>query len=606
MKNKNLRKGIALLLVSTLTLTAVPVSAEPVSDHNAVSTEENAVAVEDIDMMLPSESEPEKQAWEDIEADQSTDDFDADQSTEDIEADQTTGTTSDGLEYVINEREDESESEITITGYTGTATEVDIPVSINSIPVTYIGFSAFRNCSGLKSITIPNSVTTIDFDAFCRCSSLTSITIPNSVTSIEAAAFRDCSSLTSITIPESVETIGDYAFCDCICLTSITISNCSVMGDGVFSGCSGLKSITIPNGVTWIKSNTFYGCSSLTSITIPQSVISIRDWAFQKCSSLKDVYYTGYKIQWGAIDISKGNDPLLNATIHFNSGLPEQPDDSEQARQAASNAVELIKAIGTVTLERRDAIEQARAACDALTDEAKEYVSDADFKLLTDAETKYATLKAEKAAADKAAADKAAAEKKAAEEKAAKEKVGAQNVVGNATYVVTGKQTVAFKGYEKKDATTVKIPTTIKINDKNFTVTEIAANAFKNNKKLKKVTISGNIKVIGKNAFQNCTALKTVAIGSKVTTISDGAFQGCSKLTKITIPAKVTKIGKNAFYNCKNLKSVTIKTNALKSVGKSAFKKIAKKATIKVPKKKYTAYKKLLKGKTTSDVKIKK
>ncbi len=294
--------------------------------------------------------------------------------------------------------------------------------------------------------------------------------------------------------------------------------------------------------------------------------------------------------------------------------------------QTFQNEVAKIGSADQVTLESRTAIESARAAYDKLSTAAKKAVVK-EQEILQVAEEKYAKLVAEKAEADKVAeevakkaaeeaAKKAAAEeakkaaeeaaKKAAAEAAKKEAVGAENVVGDATYVVAENQTVIYKAPVKKDVTSVKIPETIKINDKDFTVTEIAAGAFKNNKKLTKVTISKNIKVIGKNAFYGCSALKSVTIGSKVTTIGDGAFQGCSKLTKVTIPAKVTKIGKKVFYNCKKLKTITIKTSSLKSVGKSAFKKIAKKASIKVPKKKLTAYKKLLKGKTEADTKIKK
>ena len=84
-----------------------------------------------------------------------------------------------------------------------------------------IGNSAFSGCSGLTSITIPDSVTTISDSAFSNCSGLTSITIPNSVTTIGNSAFSNCSGLTSITIPNSVTFIGNYAFINCSSLTSI-------------------------------------------------------------------------------------------------------------------------------------------------------------------------------------------------------------------------------------------------------------------------------------------------------------------------------------------------------------------------------------------------
>ena len=91
--------------------------------------------------------------------------------------------------------------------------------------VTSIGDNAFEYCSGLTSVTIPNSVTSIGSQAFDGCKSLTSITIPNSVTSIGNYAFRECSGLTSVTIPNSVTSIGCNTFCGCSGLTSVTIPN---------------------------------------------------------------------------------------------------------------------------------------------------------------------------------------------------------------------------------------------------------------------------------------------------------------------------------------------------------------------------------------------
>ena len=82
--------------------------------------------------------------------------------------------------------------------------------------VTSIGYYAFRNCSGLTSITIGNSVTSIGGSAFYGCSGLTSITIPNSVTSIGSYAFSGCTGLTSVTIPNSVTSIENGVFLDCI------------------------------------------------------------------------------------------------------------------------------------------------------------------------------------------------------------------------------------------------------------------------------------------------------------------------------------------------------------------------------------------------------
>ena len=238
---------------------------------------------------------------------------------------------------------------VEITGYSGDNEIINIPSTINDKKVTSIGDYAFSDCSGLTSVTIPDSVTSIGncaFDgcsgltnvtipnsvtsigdyAFCKCSGLTSITIPNSVTSIGASAFRYCSGLTSITIPNSVTSIGDYAFSGCSGLTSITIpDSVTSIGNCAFYSCSSLKNITvssnnknytsedgvlinkdknelmqypigknetaytIPNGVTSIGDGAFYWCYGLTSITIPNSVTSIGDRAFRSCSGLTNL-----------------------------------------------------------------------------------------------------------------------------------------------------------------------------------------------------------------------------------------------------------------------------------------------------------------------------
>ena len=148
----------------------------------------------------------------------------------------------------------------------------------------------------------------------------------------------------------------------------------------------------------------------------------------------------------------------------------------------------------------------------------------------------------------------------------------------NPTKPTNNKKKPAAKGTTLKDSkgATYKV-TGAKV--KNPTVTYV-----KPKKNVKKVSIPATITVKG--------------MKYRVTAVSKDAFKNNKKVKQVTIDKNVKNIGKNAFYGCKNLKKVTIKTTKLtkKTVGKNAFKGIHKKATIKVPKKKLNAYKKLLKN----------
>ena len=180
--------------------------------------------------------------------------------------------------------------------YCSDITSVIIPNS-----VTTIGNGAFYFCTGLTSVTIPNSVTVIDMNAFRECSSLKNISIPNSVTKIGGDAFNNCKSMTNITIPNSVTSIGNGAFWSCISLTSMVVEsgntkydsrdNCNAIVETatntLFAGC---QNTIIPNSVTSIGNFAFYGCSTLISLTIPNSITSIGTAAFFNCTGLEKIY----------------------------------------------------------------------------------------------------------------------------------------------------------------------------------------------------------------------------------------------------------------------------------------------------------------------------
>ena len=403
---------------------------------------------------------------------------------------------------------------VEITDYNGSTKTVDIPEKINGKSVTSIGNCAFRYCTSLKSITIPNSVIEIGSSAFSGCSSLTSITIPNSVTEIGVYAFKGCTSLTSITIPNSVTNIGDSTFWGCSSLTAIYVAvdnknytsvngvlfnkdktalicypagktdksynitnSVTSIGDYAFNGCSSLTSVTIPNSVTEIGGSAFVGCASLKSITMPNSVTSIGDMAFYKCSSLTSITIPDSVTSIGSSAFSDCS-KLRSITI---------PNSVTSIGAWAFNGCTGLTAIN-VAMEN-------------------------------------------------------------------------QNYVSPDGVLYNKDKTTIICYPAGKKGNNYKIPDG---------VTEIGSIAFSRCSSLTSVTIPNSVTSIGSGAFNGCTSLTRVTIPNSVTKIGWNAFSGCTSLTSITIPNSVISIDWYAFRGCTSLKSITI-PNSVTSIGKNAF-----------------------------------
>lgn len=157
-----------------------------------------------------------------------------------------------------------------------------------------INSQTFKGCTGLTSVSIPNSVTRIGYEAFYGCTDLTSVTIPNSVTSIGESAFYNCTGLPSVTIPNSVTEIGRSAFFRCTGLTSVTIgTSVSSIGDGAFFGCVDLKKVYSLNPVPpAIYENTFSFYDA--DLFVPQGCLSAYKSAkgWSNFSNVKEIQET--------------------------------------------------------------------------------------------------------------------------------------------------------------------------------------------------------------------------------------------------------------------------------------------------------------------------
>jgi hypothetical protein len=149
---------------------------------------------------------------------------------------------------------------------------------------------AFKDCTSLQQIVIPDSVNEIGIFAFWGCTSLRQIMISNSVTSIGGAVFACCTSLQQVVIPDSVTSIGWDTFIGCTSLQQVSIpDSVTCIEGGAFNDCMSLRQVTIPNSVTSIGMLAFSGCTSLQQIDIPDSVTCIEGGAFNDCMSLRQL-----------------------------------------------------------------------------------------------------------------------------------------------------------------------------------------------------------------------------------------------------------------------------------------------------------------------------
>jgi hypothetical protein len=423
----------------------------------------------------------------------------------------------------------------TIIGYLGTGGNVNIPATINGLPVTSIadyaftysfgtstttnitsvslpntitsiGNYAFSRCVALTNITIPDSVKNIGYHAFYGCTALTdiiilpglttigsemflgctalkNIMIPDSVTTIGDAAFQNCISLTSITLPNSVLNIGSSAFSDCASLTNIALPETAAsMGAQCFSNCVALGNVVIPNGITNIEGGTFYHCGNLTSVVIPDSILNIGSNAFFNCGSLSGV----------AIPASVTN--------------------------IASRAFGYCSNIKRVEFEGNA---PAFVAADAFT--SCNYAT-VYYHLGTTGWGSYLG--------------------------------GRPTAMVEYGFEVFG-SIVTISQY-KDTSSVVVIPDAIQ--DKRVGV--IGANAFKNNGLLTTISMPDCVFKIDSSAFSGCTNLTNVLFGSGLSNIMASAFARCSNLKNIVIPAGVISIGPSTFANCTNLTSVYFEGNA--------------------------------------------
>ena len=332
--------------------------------------------------------------------------------------------------------------------------------------VTVIGNSAFYGCTNLKDIYLPKTINFIGYDAFNKTAWLnaqpdgvvyastafytykgtmpqnTNIVIQDGTTCVAERAFQNCTNLNSIQIPNTVKTIGNNAFQGCTALANVSIpSSVKTLGSMVFSGCTSLVNVTLPNSIPYLNAGVFQNCTSLTSITIPNSVKYIDGSAFAGCTGLTSISIPnsvtgiGYRAFNSCTNLAEISIPssvsFMSSAVFSNTAwFNNQPDGVVYA--------------GTIAL--------------------------------------------------------------------------------------------TYKGDKPSGLLTIKDGTTA-----------IADEAFNGCTGITLLRLPSSLKYINNGAFQGCSNMSVLTIPNNVKAIGNSTFHNCTNLTEITFPNSLVKVGSNAF-----------------------------------------------------------
>ncbi len=430
---------------------------------------------------------------------------------------------------------------------------VVIPDSITfngkRVPVTGIGYQAFKGCTGLTGVLIPEGVTMMLNEAFSGCTSLVAITLPTTMYSIYNNVFTGCTNLMEIRcmrptaiscnannfdqstysnaelyVPygslESYQNTAPWSqfahktqtqqfVVDGICYRRMGNNNVKVTFKDTSYG-SYQGNIIVPptvtyNGVTYnvvaVDNHAFYGCTSLYSVELPSTITSIGENAFSGLSNfvLRCMTLEPPSAQNNSFPSSITEDMYLYLWIPY--GSEQTYLDAVGWSNFGENFI-----FGTY-----------------------DFIEDGNYYHITSPTTVSECAKA----------------------------------FNPFTYTFFYRD----DAYTITDAT---IPAMVTHEDVTYQVTEVGIDAFGGCYNLKTVTLPEGIQKIGFGAFYDDRDLESINFPHTLTEIDDWAFIYNTSLTEIDIPNSVKTIGHSAFYQCYGLRTITL-GSGLEWVGDEAF-----------------------------------
>lgn len=466
----------------------------------------------------------------------------------------------------------------------------------------------FKGAKWLKGVTIGSGVTSIGDDAFYG-TMIGSITLPSTLTYMGTGVFKNCSNLQTVIIENHSEPLAltDQMFLGCNSLTSVTLNNTKSTGKSTFYGCSSLTSL--PQGLETIGESAFGKCTGLITLEIPATIKSIDTKAFEGCNKIEDIviaergenntlsidseafkdlsrlkyiyshanpaptalsnafnggvadksniklYYPsgapGYNaVPWTSFSQDVFGEPYFTLTYIWGTGGNESGTQGE--------IVVGSKIIDNIPGEKRSPTKSGWNFVGWKDSEGNDITANSgmppqDLTIYAYFQNEYADTQY-------------------------------KYDLLYSPHISTAK----IKGFADNYAPeSITLSPKVTIDNVDYQIVAIEADAFKGNQSLVTVNLSGatNLTSFGNGVFEGCTYLESVTFASntQLTTIPNRFFYGCSKLASFTLPSSIETIGVDAFNQCNSLPELPWEETNLQTIKANAFKYCNNLTTITLP-----------------------